>query len=45
VTQPDPAHDAEAAVKALREARDPEAKRRAADALEKAVKQLKEQLK
>jgi RNA polymerase sigma factor (sigma-70 family) len=42
---PDPAQAAEAAIKALREARDPEAKRRAADALEKAVKQLKEQLK
>jgi RNA polymerase sigma factor (sigma-70 family) len=42
---PDPAQEAEAAVKALREARDPEAKRRAADALEKALKGLREQLK
>jgi hypothetical protein len=33
----------EAAVKALREARDPEARRRATDALEKAVKKLRGQ--
>jgi RNA polymerase sigma factor (sigma-70 family) len=42
---PDPAQEAEAALKALREAKEPEAKRHAADALEKAVKKLKEQLK
>jgi RNA polymerase sigma factor (sigma-70 family) len=35
--------EAEAALKALREAKDPEAKRRAADALEAAAKKLKEQ--
>jgi RNA polymerase sigma factor (sigma-70 family) len=40
---PDPAQQVEAALKAFREARDPEAKRRAADALEQAVKKLKEQ--
>jgi hypothetical protein len=34
---------AEAALKALREARDPEAKRRAAEALEKAARQLRGQ--
>jgi hypothetical protein len=45
VTRPDPAQDAEAAIKALREARDPEAKRRAADALQKALDKLREQLK
>jgi hypothetical protein len=44
-TRPDPAQDAEAAIKALREARDPEAKRRAADALQKALDKLREQLK
>jgi len=40
---PDPVQEAEAALKALREARDPEAKRRAAEALEKAVKKLRGQ--
>jgi RNA polymerase sigma factor (sigma-70 family) len=42
---PDPAQEAEAAIKALREAKDPQGKRNAAEALEKAVKKLKEQLK
>jgi RNA polymerase sigma factor (sigma-70 family) len=42
---PDPAQEAEAAIKALREAKDPQAKRHAAEALEKAVTKLKEQLK
>jgi hypothetical protein len=37
--------DAEAALKPLREARDPAAKKRAAEALEKATKQLRERLK
>jgi hypothetical protein len=41
----DPLKEAEAALKALREARDDAAKRRAAEALEKAIKQLREQLK
>ncbi len=41
----DPVKDAEAAVKALREAKDKDAKRKAADALEKAMKKLREQLK
>jgi hypothetical protein len=41
----DPAQEAEAALKAFREARDKEAKRRAADALEKALKKLREQTK
>jgi RNA polymerase sigma factor (sigma-70 family) len=40
---PDAVSQAEAALKALREARDPEARRRATDALEKAVKQLRGQ--
>jgi RNA polymerase sigma factor (sigma-70 family) len=40
----DPLKEAEAALKALRQARDDAAKRRAADALEKATKQLREQL-
>jgi RNA polymerase sigma factor (sigma-70 family) len=40
---PDPVKDAEAAVKALREAKDPEGKRRATEALEKAVEKLKGQ--
>jgi hypothetical protein len=40
---PDPAQQVEAALKAFREARDPEAKRRAADALEQAAKKLREQ--
>jgi RNA polymerase sigma factor (sigma-70 family) len=42
-TQPDPVSGLEKAVKALREARDPEARRRATEALEKAVKQLRGQ--
>jgi hypothetical protein len=42
---PDPAAEAEAALKELRAAKDKEARRRAADALEKALKKLKEQLK
>jgi hypothetical protein len=41
----DPVSDAETAVKALREAKDKDAKRKAADALEKAMKKLREQLK
>jgi RNA polymerase sigma factor (sigma-70 family) len=41
----DPVKDAEAALKALREAKDKEAKRQAADALDKAMKKLREQLK
>jgi RNA polymerase sigma factor (sigma-70 family) len=45
VWRPDPAQEVEAALKAFREARDKEAKRRAADALEKALKKLREQLK
>ena len=40
---PDAVSQAEAALKALREARDPEAQRRATDALEKAVWQLRGQ--
>jgi RNA polymerase sigma factor (sigma-70 family) len=44
-TPPDPAVEAETALKALREARDKEAKRRAADALDKAVKKLRDELK
>jgi RNA polymerase sigma factor (sigma-70 family) len=40
---PDPAQQVEAALKAFREARDPEAKRRAAAALEEAAKKLREQ--
>jgi RNA polymerase sigma factor (sigma-70 family) len=40
---PDPAQQIEAALKAFREAKDPDAKRRAADALEEAAKKLKEQ--
>jgi RNA polymerase sigma factor (sigma-70 family) len=39
----DPVRQAEAALKALREARDPEAKRHAAEALEKAARQLRGQ--
>jgi RNA polymerase sigma factor (sigma-70 family) len=39
----DPAQQVEAALKAFREAKDPEARRRAADALEQAVKKLREQ--
>jgi RNA polymerase sigma factor (sigma-70 family) len=41
----DPAQEVEAALKAFREARDKEAKRRATDALEKALKKLREQTK
>jgi hypothetical protein len=44
-TKPDPLHEAEAALKALREARDTEAQRKAADRLEKALKRLREQQK
>jgi RNA polymerase sigma factor (sigma-70 family) len=40
---PDPAQQVEAALKAFREAKDPEAKRRSAEALEQAAKKLKEQ--
>jgi RNA polymerase sigma factor (sigma-70 family) len=43
--KPDPLHEAEAALKALREARDTEAQRKAADALEKALQKLREQQK
>jgi RNA polymerase sigma factor (sigma-70 family) len=42
-TQPDAVSQVETAVKALREARDPEARRRATEALEKAVKKLRSQ--
>jgi hypothetical protein len=42
---PDAAREVEVAVKALREARDKDGQRRAAEALEKAMKKLKEQLK
>ncbi len=42
---PDPVQEAEAAVKALREAKDQEAKRHATEALEKAMKKLREQMK
>jgi RNA polymerase sigma factor (sigma-70 family) len=41
--KPDPAQQVEAALKAFREAKDPEAKRKAAEALEQAVKKLREQ--
>jgi RNA polymerase sigma factor (sigma-70 family) len=44
-TQPDPVADAEAALKALQAAKTPEEKRKATDALEGALKKLKEQLK
>jgi hypothetical protein len=44
-TKSDPLQEAEAALKALREARDPEAQRKAADALEKALKKLRAQQK
>jgi RNA polymerase sigma factor (sigma-70 family) len=43
--QPDPLKEAEAALKQLREARDKEGQRRAAQALEKAMAKLREQLK
>jgi hypothetical protein len=42
-SKPDPLHEAEAALKALREARDTESQRKAADALDKALKMLREQ--
>jgi hypothetical protein len=42
-SKPDPLHEAEAALKALREARDTESQRKAADALDKALKKLREQ--
>jgi hypothetical protein len=42
---PDPLKEVEAALKALRAARDPAAKHRAADALQKATKRVQEQLK
>jgi hypothetical protein len=41
----DPLHEAEAALKALREARDTEGQRKAADALEQALRKLREQRK
>jgi RNA polymerase sigma factor (sigma-70 family) len=41
----DPLKEVEAALKALREARDPAARRRAADALQKATKKVQDQLK
>src|SRR5262249_30209292 len=44
-TAPDPMQEVEAALKALREARDKDAKQRAADALERALKKLRQQLK
>jgi hypothetical protein len=40
---PDPVKQIEAALKALREAKDPQAKRRAVEALEQAMKKLREQ--
>jgi RNA polymerase sigma factor (sigma-70 family) len=40
---PDPVRQAEGALKAVREARDPEAKRHAAEALEKAARELRRQ--
>jgi RNA polymerase sigma factor (sigma-70 family) len=43
--QSDPVKDAEAAVKALREAKDKEGRRKATEALDKAMKKLREQLK
>jgi hypothetical protein len=42
-TQPDAVQEAEAALKALREAKDHEGKRRATEALEKALEKLKQQ--
>jgi Sigma-70, region 4 len=42
---PDAAKDADAAIKALREAKDKEGQRRAAEALDKAMKKLRQQLK
>jgi hypothetical protein len=43
-TLADPAHEVEAALKSLREARDPEARRRAAQALERATQRLRQQI-
>jgi RNA polymerase sigma factor (sigma-70 family) len=43
-TESDPVKDAEAAVKALREAKDKDGQRKAAESLEKAMKKLREQL-
>jgi hypothetical protein len=42
---PDPVQEAESAIKALREAKDKDGQRRATEALEKAMKQLRQQLK
>ena len=42
---PDPVQEAESAVKALREAKDQEGKRRATEALAKALKKLREPMK
>jgi RNA polymerase sigma factor (sigma-70 family) len=44
VASPDPTHEAEAALKALREARDLEARRRAAQALERATQRIRQQV-
>ena len=44
-TRRDPLQEAEAALKALRESRDTEAQRKAADALDKALQKLREQQK
>jgi hypothetical protein len=44
LASPDPTQQAEAALKALREARDPVARRRAAQALERATQQIRGQL-
>jgi hypothetical protein len=43
IALPDPAQQVEATLKAYREAKDPEAKRKAAEALEQAAKKLREQ--
>jgi hypothetical protein len=43
--EPDPLKEAEAALKALREAPNKEAKKRAAEALDKALRKVKEKLK
>jgi hypothetical protein len=42
-TQADPVQEAEAAVKSLRQAKDDESRRRATEALEKALEKLKHQ--
>jgi hypothetical protein len=44
-TKSDPLHEAEAALKALREARDTESQRKATDALDKALQKLRQQQK